>query len=202
MSISSISSLLNPSSIFSTKAAASGSTTDISQILQQQDVSQSSPRSFGDGTVDKQKFLDKFSQIFGSDAAADVTNPDGSIDFSKVKADIDAKIASLQSSQTGTGSTTGTTTTANASSTPAVGGGHHHKHGGGGLMGLLDQIQDAESTTASSATTATTATGSLTASSSTTSATSTSSTADDVSSALASIFGSAVSVGSLVSIVA
>jgi len=45
-------------------------------------------------TVDTTKFLHQFTKNFGAKAAADITNSDGSIDFTKVKSYIDTKINS------------------------------------------------------------------------------------------------------------
>ena len=104
------------------------------------------------GSVDVNKFLKNFSQIFGQQAAQDVQNPDGSINFDKVKSVIEQQLASIQnggasSNSITSTSTTTSTSTSGSSSLPAAGAsaasapdpfsGHHRHHHHGGIGDLL-----------------------------------------------------------------
>ena len=108
MSISSLSSLLNQPSYASTASATSSST----QFQQQLAVNSTDPTadiastgstitttppavkgggghhhhksSFGSGEVDNQSTLDNVSQLFGADAADDVSDDSGNVDLSKL----------------------------------------------------------------------------------------------------------------------
>ncbi len=75
----------------------------LQQLLRQRGTHQSADtqntsNSNAPNKADQSKFLDKFTKDFGSDAAKDITNEDGSVNFDKLKEFFDKKLSSSNKS--------------------------------------------------------------------------------------------------------